>query len=359
MCGSQKVDGFAFCIGIQPVNNSFTYQSDLQSLIRSVIYLIKDAVFRPEYSMSRSGRSTLNISPLSVLVDMYHAHDATKCHDKVFALLGMSTDDLSNSKLSPNYGITWEDLLQRLTRHVLSREVTVDTWKEDQAAVIKSKGCILGRVISIEDISVRGSQHCVTLEVSPLDFKIEIGGLQIYRTQWTIQATATSVQDGDLICLLQGASEPSIIRLQQDYFILVVVAINFPEEREKKRDIGWPTASLFSSRPSRNFLIVWDWDKLPMRSLDLRQYETWIRTRGWGFRQSNVETEGHLAQATRTWNVVLILGDLAASPGVYGMFRSQIKLQMEERGREAVMDFEIAIKDRGSYAPEVAEIGCH
>jgi hypothetical protein len=347
MCGSQKVDGFAFCTGIQPVIDSFKYQSDLQSLIRSVVYLIKDAVFRPESSVSRSGRSTLNISPLSVLVDMYHAHDATKCHDKVFALLGMSTDDLSKSNLSPNHGVTWGDLLQRLIKHVLSREVSVDTWKEDQAAVIKSKGCILGQVISVDPVLVRGNEHSVTLKVSPLDFKIEIGGSEIHRTQWTIQATATSVQDGDLICLFEGASEPSIIRLQQNYFILVVVAITFPEEREKKREVRWPTASLFGSKRSRSFLIVWDWDRLPIRSLGLRRYETWIRTRGWGPGQSNVETEDYLARAKRSWDVVLILGDLAASPKTYHVLRRQIKLQMEERGREAVMEFETAIKDRG------------
>jgi hypothetical protein len=45
------------------------------------------------------GGSTLGISSLGGLRDMYHAHEATQIHDKVFALLGMSSDDLSKSGL--------------------------------------------------------------------------------------------------------------------------------------------------------------------------------------------------------------------------------------------------------------------
>jgi hypothetical protein len=330
------------------MNDSYKSRPGLQNLVRSVTFLIKEAIFRPESSLNVSGRSTLSISPLSVLVDMYHAHDATQCHDKVFALLGMSTDHLSNGNLSPNYRIPWGNLLQRLLRHVLSEEVSVETWKEDQAAVIKSRGCILGQVVSVETGLVRGSQHCVTLEISPSDIPRQTGGTRTGSAHWTIQATATSIQVGDLVCLLRGASKPSIVRLWQDYFTLIVVAVTFPEETQQKHEvIQWPITRLFERMPGRNFLIVWDWVKSPVRRQVPRQFETWIRTRNWGLEQSHVGTEDHLARVTRKWDVVLILGDLTALPGISGALRSQIKLQMEERGREAVMDFEIAIKNRG------------
>ena len=64
-------------------------------MIAPVTYLIRDAVFRPRHDLSRSGRFSLNIRPLIELMDMYHNRKATKRLDKVYALLGMSSDDPS------------------------------------------------------------------------------------------------------------------------------------------------------------------------------------------------------------------------------------------------------------------------
>jgi hypothetical protein len=36
---------------------------------------------------------------------MYHTHEATKRYDKVYALLGMSSDNLKKAGLVPNYGV--------------------------------------------------------------------------------------------------------------------------------------------------------------------------------------------------------------------------------------------------------------
>jgi hypothetical protein len=70
-----------------------------------VTYLIREAIFRPEYLMGSSSRSSLDICPLGELMDMYHAYRATKRHDKVYALLGISLDDLSKVNLLPNYKV--------------------------------------------------------------------------------------------------------------------------------------------------------------------------------------------------------------------------------------------------------------
>ena len=77
---------------------------------------------------------------------MYHTHKATKRHDKVYALLGMSSDDLSKAGLLPNYGLPWKELLQRLAKFLLYEKVSVETWGDKEMAVIKSKGCVLGKV---------------------------------------------------------------------------------------------------------------------------------------------------------------------------------------------------------------------
>jgi hypothetical protein len=122
---------------------------DLQGLIRSVTYLIREAIFRPGYSTGSSGRSSLDICPLGELIDMYHTHKATKRHDKVYALLGMSSDNLSEANLLPNYRDPWKELLRRLAKFLLTEKIAVETWGDKEIAAIKSKGCILGKVSSV------------------------------------------------------------------------------------------------------------------------------------------------------------------------------------------------------------------
>src|SRR5215216_5740368 len=116
MCGSAKIDGYAFCLGLELLMGFYETREDLQGRIRSITYLIRGAIFRPKYATRRSGMDSLGICPLGELIDMYHTHNATELHDKVYALLGMSSVDGSRASLSPNYGVPWEELLQRLVK---------------------------------------------------------------------------------------------------------------------------------------------------------------------------------------------------------------------------------------------------
>ena len=140
------IDGYAFCLGLDLLKDFYEAHPDLQGLIGSVTYLIRGAIFRPNYATSMPGRSSLDICPLGELIDMYHTHEATKRHDKVYALLGMSSDNLSKAGLLPNYGLPWKELLQRLAKFLLYEKVSVETWGDKEMAVIKSKGCVLGKV---------------------------------------------------------------------------------------------------------------------------------------------------------------------------------------------------------------------
>jgi len=158
MCGPTEIDGYAFCLGIDSLKGSYKARLDLQSLVCPVIYLIRGAIFRPNYSMGRSGRSSLDICPLGELIDMYHAHEAARRHDKVYALLGMSSDDLSKVNLSPDYNVRWEELLQRLVKYLLCEEIFVETWGDREIAIIKSKGCILGKVSSVRSNNIGWSK---------------------------------------------------------------------------------------------------------------------------------------------------------------------------------------------------------
>jgi hypothetical protein len=144
---------------------------------------------------------------------MFHTCEASDVRDKVYALLGMSSDDPSKAGLRPDYEVSWKELFQQLAKFVVSKDVSVETFDDSQRAVIKSKGCVLGQVFSVKSDD-RQSVN-VTFSNTPLYLgdKIEC-----------LQASAKSIQEGDIACLLLGASNPTIIRMCKDHFAVVVIA---------------------------------------------------------------------------------------------------------------------------------------
>ena len=105
MCGTVQINGHIFCEGLDNLRPSST----LMARISPVSYLIKGALFR-------SHDSDLSVPTLSIgeLVSMYRNHNATKKHDKVYALLGLSSD--SNSvALAPDYELPWHEVFRQVT----------------------------------------------------------------------------------------------------------------------------------------------------------------------------------------------------------------------------------------------------
>jgi hypothetical protein len=139
MYSSIEMDGYTFCSGLNKLELSYLANHlDLQSLIRSVTYLIRGVIFRPKYVTSPLGGLSLG-----ELIDMYYTREATKRHDKVYTLLGMSSNDANVAGLSPDYKVPWKILLQRLVEFILFKEVSIETWNKREIVVIKSKGYIL------------------------------------------------------------------------------------------------------------------------------------------------------------------------------------------------------------------------
>jgi hypothetical protein len=176
MCGPAEIDGYTFCLGVYSLKEFYEASGDLQGLIRSVTYLIRGAIFRPNYIASGPGKASQDICSLGELIDMYHTHEATERHDKVYALLGMSSDDADKANLSPNYEIAWKDLFEGLARFLLCETISVEAWGDKEIAVIKSKGCILGIVSSVRsDIAWNGGQG-VDLVLNDVSKQLEYRG---------------------------------------------------------------------------------------------------------------------------------------------------------------------------------------
>jgi hypothetical protein len=257
MCGSAEVNGYTFCSGLSKLELSYTAHADLHSLIRSVTYLIKGAIFRPRYTTSPSSGLSLG-----ELMDMYHTHEATKRHDKVYALLGMSSDGPSAANLSPDYTVSWKKLLQRLIEFILFKEVLVETWDEREIAVIKGKGCILGQVSSVESDSVRYDKQDLKIAFNDTPKSLDYYGE--YGPQWSLRTSAKPIRKDDFVYLLQGASKPTIIRRCKDHFAIVMIAVTLLQSEPTEGGYIKREEPLASMRSfSYDFLLVWKWQDSP------------------------------------------------------------------------------------------------
>ena len=115
MCNLAEIDGYNFYLGLESLQIFYQARPDLHSLIRSVTYLIRQARLRPPVKVYPVGVypvgvywsdiSFLAIRPLNKLLDIFHTHEATERHDKVYALLSISSDALNTANLSPDYKV--------------------------------------------------------------------------------------------------------------------------------------------------------------------------------------------------------------------------------------------------------------
>ncbi|PQE16950.1 hypothetical protein CJF30_00003645 [Rutstroemia sp. NJR-2017a BBW] len=230
MCGFAKINGYTFCSGISNM---------------------RGAIFRPTYAMGSSAALSLG-----ELVDMYHARKATERHDKIYALLSMTSDDPNPAGLSPDYTVPWKTLFKRLIKFILSKEVFVETWDDKEIAVIESKGCVLGHVSSVEADSARSDRQHVKVIFYDTADPLQYSDGQCIK--WTLQASAQHIRKDDLVCLLQGTSKPVIIRACKDHFSLVMIAVT---PRNWVQTNSEDSNSDLEENFSRDFLLVWDWGK--------------------------------------------------------------------------------------------------
>ncbi|KAK0717950.1 heterokaryon incompatibility protein-domain-containing protein [Lasiosphaeria miniovina] len=251
-CGSAEIDGYAFSVALISPSFNYVYKAspDLRSLLGPVTFLIRGAAFRSRgvATPGRPGQVSLGIRPLGELIDMYHSRKATVRHDKVFALLGMSSDhpDLL-ADILPNYDVAWETLLKRLAGLLLGKQVSVQTWPDTEMAVIRGKGSVLGFVSAVS------SHHDMDDRMrTVIDIKRSMTSDQHWGDNrgWTLQPSAKSVQEGDLVCLLRGATKPTIVRLCGDFVSVIIITAPVPLPDEPIVDF------------ERDFLLLWSWDEL-------------------------------------------------------------------------------------------------
>ncbi|KAK3995522.1 HET-domain-containing protein [Cladorrhinum sp. PSN332] len=122
--GADEITGDAFCAGLarwlaECAEEPLDPESQLlDSTIHSVTRLMRDTELRPrnDYDTSIPARFSCNIAPLGELIELYRSRKATDDRDKIYALLGMSSDNPAAVGLEPDYNISWAELMQRRDR---------------------------------------------------------------------------------------------------------------------------------------------------------------------------------------------------------------------------------------------------
>ncbi|KAI1284207.1 heterokaryon incompatibility protein-domain-containing protein [Xylaria sp. FL0933] len=298
-CGYIELDGYAFYLGLSKLTQSYETHQNLKHLIPSVLYLIRGAIFRPRHEteeLNRLGRFSLHIRPLSELVDMYHTRDASNILDKVYALLGMSSDYYIPIELSSvNYDGTtkWQLLFEKLVKFSLSDRMHVHTWGDKdvlkEVAVIKGNGYFLGTVSASKRDGTRADRQEVGVTWrSNFDIKGK-------RSSLFFLVSAKTVEVGDAICLLEGASKPTIVRLCNGYSTIIMIAAPLD-------DIN-PAFQSITTFP-HDMLLVWDWSKSQGRG-----YEDLISNKQ-GPMCPKTECKRrnyYIDKLTRLWNFGLLL----------------------------------------------------
>jgi hypothetical protein len=321
MCGSTEIDGYAFCLGLHSLNLRYEASSKLQGLIGSAAYLIKRTVFR--LKSSGSVGFSLDIRPLGELVDMYHNREATDRRDKIYALLGMSSDGIPTG-MSPDYKISWKVLFHRLVKSLVGEQTSVETWEENEIAVIKSMGCVLGEVSSVESAGDWNDTQSVLITLKSAAESLGQG------TGWSghciLHASAKSIQKGDVVCLLQGASRAAIIRLYEDY--CAVITITCTPMVDKRTKFDWLDLLRTVTTFPCEFLLVWDWGKPE----DGKDYEFLLNSRVPKYKMT--ELESRLDESARLRQMGRILGDLEKYKEAWNKLRKAIYVHHRASGKE-------------------------
>jgi ankyrin repeat protein len=299
-CGSEEIDGYAFCAGLASFHGLYDTRSNSRPPIASVIHLIMGAIFRPKGSHQLSH----GICTLGALLDMYHSREASVQHDKVYALLGMSVDGTSETSLSPNYNLPWEELFGNLVRFLLHKEIRVETSPTRGHILIKGAVSVLGSIYGIRsDAGFEQTVEIIWRDVSNTDDHDWTPS-----SVWSFRLSATPIMEGDIICLFAGASLPTIVRVSGDYcFIVQIAPIPPTKVTVGEKEVDWPKLEEMARHlPTKNLQCVWEWATLrePLQS-----------------QEESVESMIEAPMVSGLWNSMLMSFEAGVLEAAESMFR--------------------------------------
>jgi hypothetical protein len=141
--------------------------------------------------------------------------------------------------------------------------------RDREIIAFKSKGCILGKVTSIQSNMARDDRQGIDVIFKNIPGQPEEKGE--WSAHWTLPVSARPIRKEDFICLLQGASKPMIVRLCNDYFAIIMIAAtpqeNISTKSRHMRDQHSPNRKISSSAIS----YLSGTGKVPLRNIKIKK----------------------------------------------------------------------------------------
>ncbi|KAK1852529.1 het domain protein [Colletotrichum chrysophilum] len=345
ICKFAEIDGQAFCSGLDRMKESLLLEDeDSRSRIRSTVNLIKDATLRSKVVVNNTSEQfSLQISSLGYLIELHRIQEATDRRDKIYALLGMSTD--TPNGMVPDYQMPWKDLFSHLIKSLLPGSLLVTTIDEHQTALFTIPGRVIGVVHSVRNEDTWKDQQLVTIARHESDSQDFDDYLMSWTTDWTLQPTSKRIYRGDIVCLLQGRSLPTIVRAHRDYCSIVAIAVG-TEAHMTLIEGPWHNNTEFE------FLLTCSWieekhpshidEFLNARGVNPITCINWQDSDGLNTAVMLLETEQHYSAILKVHSITLASDDVGKSERANAMavarFVDVVQKVFLGRGRHEIFD---------------------
>ncbi|KAI1327702.1 hypothetical protein F5Y16DRAFT_398991 [Xylariaceae sp. FL0255] len=145
----------------------------------------------------------------------------------------------------PDYNVAWQDLFRRFVQSSIGNEIIFEIEANKEIAVLKAQGYILDQVSPTRDTTTWHDRQHMQVALRRADGLLEDSVFEIF------QAIAISIEKGDIIVQFWGAPSPSIIRLYEDYCVVIAIATTLTTN-----------SSFYTPQTSSllEFPLVWSWD---------------------------------------------------------------------------------------------------
>ncbi|KAK0654917.1 heterokaryon incompatibility protein-domain-containing protein [Cercophora newfieldiana] len=281
ICHDEELDGEVFCAGLQALKFA-DHRSGTLGPVNTAVFLIKDPILRHKRGSGAMKSFSLNVMPLLELIRKYHDRNATDRRDKVFALLGMSSEIPKG--LATDYNTPWSRVFHRLVESIVGSGAEITTEERHEIAVIRTRFRVLGVVSkvsqksaldSVEEVNIRlaaarakqvSSTARTPAHVPPYSFG---NGSRVAPATitWLIHTPVLSIREGDIVCHIRDTTQPTILRPQHHHMRCLVIAITTTPIQTPQS--GRPSYKLPQghSEVLEDVPLVWDW------SISNRSYE--------------------------------------------------------------------------------------
>ncbi|KAG4435479.1 hypothetical protein IFR05_009051 [Cadophora sp. M221] len=182
--------------------------------------------------------------PLSLLIEMFRSWEATDPRDKVYALLGLSSDARNAPSLRPDYKLSQSQIAQKVIEFALPESTIISTNTSTNDVTFDIDAMLIGRIMTKSSggntrywdfNSRRYASHATDLFEGTLHPR----AVELFEKCWMINMpNERKLQLSDFVCVLRGARLPSILnRDRKDgMYALEMLATPEPEPNRTYKD---------------------------------------------------------------------------------------------------------------------------